>query len=120
MYVCMQPAVVWPPRHTYALAIRTRWAAPWCISVALDVFRPDTHEGSELDIVGGDFTCRSIRRGAVLFAGDSTNVTITGGVMANSVAGTRGGAVSKPGDYWRHREGGEWGQRGGYSFVFLP
>ena len=56
----------------------------------------DADEGSEVNVDGGDFMCRSTERGGFLFAGDRARAKVTGGLVAKNVAVRRGGAVSAP------------------------
>lgn len=54
---------------------------------------PDAGEGSDIDVNGGQFTCRTSARGGFLYAEDNTDVKITGGLVADNVSTRRGGAV---------------------------
>ena len=55
--------------------------------------REDGHQGCEINVFGGHFTCECVRRGAFLSVRDNSSVKITGGIIENNVAGKRGGAV---------------------------
>ena len=58
------------------------------------MWRADGYSGCDINVFGGDFMCRSGRRGGFLGVGDNSRVKITGGLITNNVAGKKAGAVS--------------------------